>query len=106
MTHVPTWPNQGTNTDPRQATLRTAVAGRSFANVAQRRTPPPCMPATHTSPYMRYAHLPNPAFQGTANQRPSVRWLVPSALRALAASELLLGPLSGWRVAMRGEAEC
>lgn len=32
---------------------------------------------------------PNPAFQGTANQRPSVRWLVPSALRAAAAPELL-----------------
>jgi len=31
----------------------------------------------------------NPAFQGTANQRPSVRWLVPSELRAAAAPELL-----------------
>jgi len=30
-----------------------------------------------------------PSFQGTANQRPSVRWLVPSALRAAAAPELL-----------------
>jgi len=29
-------------------------------------------------------HLPNPAFRGTANQRPCARCLVPSALRAAA----------------------
>jgi len=39
-----------------------------------------------------FAHVPNLAFQGTANQRPSVRWLVTSALRAAASPELLHWP--------------
>jgi len=61
------------------------VAGPGAYALAGKPLPLPMSAATATS----FTHMPNPAFQVTANQRPAVRWLVPSALRAAAAPELL-----------------